>query len=143
MKRNLKVIETKIQRLKSYAEKNENIVAVYIFGSYGTKHQHFSSDMDFAVLFKESVTLFEELEIESDISQIFERDDIELVNLNKAAIDISHQVLYTGDLLFCRDEILLADFKEKVFNIYGDYGIVLKKFYDDYQEGLREEYGGN
>jgi hypothetical protein len=38
---------------------------------------------------------------------------------------------------------LLADFKEKVFNIYGDYGIVLKKFYDDYQEGLREEYGGN
>ncbi|HQA60857.1 MAG: nucleotidyltransferase domain-containing protein [Tepidanaerobacteraceae bacterium] len=143
MKRNLKVIETKIQRLKSYAEKNENIVAVYIFGSYGTKHQHFSSDMDFAVLFKESVTLFEELEIESDISQIFERDDIDLVNLNKAAIDISHQVLYTGDLLFCRDEILLADFKEKVFNIYGDYGIVLKKFYDDYQEGLREEYGGN
>ena len=143
MKRNLQVIETKIQRLKSYAEKNENIVAVYIFGSYGTKHQHFSSDMDFAVLFKESVTLFEELEIESDISQIFERDDIDLVNLNKAAIDISHQVLYTGDLLFCRDEILLADFKEKVFNIYGDYGIVLKKFYDDYQEGLREEYGGN
>lgn len=143
MKRNLKVIETKIQRLKSYAEKNENIVAVYIFGSYGTKHQHFSSDMDFAVLFKESVTLFDELEIESDISQIFERDDIDLVNLNKAAIDISHQVLYTGDLLFCRDEILLADFKEKVFNIYGDYGIVLKKFYDDYQEGLREEYGGN
>lgn len=143
MKRNLKVIETKIQRLKSYAEKNENIVAVYIFGSYGTKHQHFSSDMDFAVLFKESVTLFEELEIESDISQIFERDDIDLVNLNKAAIDISHQVLYTGDLLFCRDEILLADFKEKVFNIYGDYGIVLKKFYDDYLEGMREEYGTN
>ena len=143
MKRNLKVIETKIQRLKSYAEKNENIVAVYIFGSYGTKHQHFSSDMDFAVLFKESVTLFEELEIESDISQIFERDDIDLVNLNKAAIDISYQVLYTGDLLFCRDEILLADFKEKVFNIYGDYGIVLKKFYDDYLEGMREEYGTN
>jgi len=94
-------------------------------------------------LYKDRPSLFEELEIESDISQIFHRDDIDVVNLNKAPIDMSHQVLYTGDLLFCRDEILLADFKEKVFNIYGDYGIVLKKFYDDFQEGLREEYGTN
>jgi len=143
MKRDLKGIETKIQELKSYAEKNENIIALYIFGSYGTKYQHLSSDMDFAVLFKENVTLFEELELESDICQILERDDIDLVNLNKAPIDISHQALYTGDLLFCRDELMLADFKEKVFNIYGDYGIVLKKFYDDYLEGLREDYGTN
>ena len=44
--------------------------------------------------------MFEELEIESDISQIFHRDDIDVVNLNKAPIDMSHQVLYTGDLLF-------------------------------------------
>lgn len=39
-----------------------------------------------------------------------------------------HQVLYTGELLYCSDEIALADFKEKVFKIYGDYGLVLKYF---------------
>lgn len=107
------------------------------------EYQRATSDVDFAILFETSSTLFKELEIESDISQIFERDDIDVVNLNKSPIDISHQVLYTGDLLFCRDEILLADFKEKVFNLYGDYGIVLKKFYDDFQEGLREKYDTN
>jgi predicted nucleotidyltransferase len=141
VKRSLENIKEKMQELTTYIKQNKNIIALYIFGSYGTKYQHVASDLDFAVLFKVRLSLFEELEIESDISQIFGRDDIDLVNLNKAPIDISHQVLYTGDLLFCRDEILLADFKEKVFNFYGDYGIVLKKFNDDFQEGLREEYG--
>ena len=40
-----------------------------------------------------------------------------------------------GELLYCSDEIALADYKEKVFNIYGDYGLILKKFYDDFAEG--------
>jgi predicted nucleotidyltransferase len=143
VKRSLENIKDKMQELTTYIKQNKNIIALYIFGSYGTKYQHVNSDLDFAILYKDRPSLFEELEIESDISQIFHRDDIDVVNLNKAPIDMSHQVLYTGDLLFCRDEILLADFKEKVFNIYGDYGIVLKKFYDDFQEGLREEYGTN
>ena len=143
MKRSLENIKDKIQELIAYIKQNENIIALYIFGSYGTEYQHATSDVDFAILFGTSPTLFKELEIESDICQIFERDDIDVVNLNKSPIDISHQVLYTGDLLFCRDEILLADFKEKVLNIYGDYGIVLKKFYDDFQEGLSEKYGTN
>ncbi len=143
MKRSLENIKDKIQELITYIKQNENIVALYIFGSYGTEYQRATSDVDFAILFEASPTLFKELEIESDICQIFERDDIDVVNLNKAPIDIRHQVLYTGDLLFCRDEILLADFKEKVLNIYGDYGIVLKKFYDDFQEGLSEKYGTN
>jgi len=143
MKRNLNNVKAKIKKLIAYIEEKENIIALYIFGSFGTPNQNLSSDMDFAVLFKNSPSLLNELELESDICQILERDDVDIVNLNKAPIDISHQVLYTGDLLFCRDEILLADFKEKVFNIYGDYGIVLKKFYDDYLEGMREEYGTN
>ncbi|HHY42867.1 MAG TPA: nucleotidyltransferase domain-containing protein [Thermoanaerobacterales bacterium] len=143
MKRNLNNVKAKIKKLIAYIEEKENIIALYIFGSFGTPNQNLSSDMDFAVLFKDNPSLLNELELESDICQILERDDVDIVNLNKAPIDISHQVLYTGDLLFCRDEILLADFKEKVFNIYGDYGIVLKKFYDDYLEGMREEYGTN
>lgn len=140
LKRNLYDIKTQIKEVKKYIGQNENILALYIFGSYGTNDECISSDIDLAVLFRSSPSLFEELEIESDISQIFMRDDIDLVNLNKAPIDICHQVLYTGELLYCRDEIALSDFKEKVFNIYGDYGITLKKFYDNYMKGLRTKY---
>ncbi|WP_422446105.1 type VII toxin-antitoxin system MntA family adenylyltransferase antitoxin [Thermoanaerobacterium sp. DL9XJH110] len=129
-----------IEELKKYISRNKNILALYIFGSIGTDHESITSDIDLAILFQNNPLLFEELEIESNISQIFERDDIDLVNLNKAPIDICHQVLYTGELLYCSDEITLADFKERVFNIYGDYGITLKNFYDDYMKGLRAKY---
>ncbi|ADL08666.1 DNA polymerase beta domain protein region [Thermosediminibacter oceani DSM 16646] len=140
MKRNLDGIITQIEELKKYLGQNKNILALYIFGSYGTGHERTTSDIDLAILFRNSPSLFEELEIESGISQIFKRDDIDLVNLNKAPIDICHQVLHTGELLYCTDEIALADFKERVFNIYGDYGITLKKFYDDFMKGLRDKY---
>lgn len=39
-------------------------------------NQNLSSDMDFAVLFKDSPSLLNELELESDICQILERDDV-------------------------------------------------------------------
>ena len=143
LRRNLIKIKDKINELKCYIVKNKNIIATYIFGSYGTNDQHAASDIDFAILFKNRPSLFEELQIESDISEIFARDDIDVVNLNKADIDICHQVLYTGELLYCSDEIALADYKEKVFNIYGDYGLILKKFYDDFAEGLNLNYGSS
>lgn len=41
-----------------------------------------------------------------------------------------------GELLYCSDNLKLSNFKEHVFNIYGDYGITLKFLYDDYIEGM-------
>lgn len=140
MERVLHRIKEQIEKLVDYARCNKNIIALYIFGSFGTKSERPDSDIDLAILFKNNPPLFEELKIESNISQIFGRDDIDLVNLNKAPIDMCHQVLYTGELLYCSDEIALADFKEKVFKIYGDYGLVLKIFYDDYLKGLAERH---
>ncbi|ABB15337.1 nucleotidyltransferase domain-containing protein [Carboxydothermus hydrogenoformans] len=71
MKRNLNDIKGQIEELKKYCEQNKNILALYIFGSYGTELERITSDIDFAMLFRNSPSLFEELEIESDISQIF------------------------------------------------------------------------
>ena len=76
MKRNLNNVKAKIKKLIAYIEEKENIIALYIFGSFGTPNQNLSSDMDFAVLFKDSPSLLNELELESDICQILERDDV-------------------------------------------------------------------
>jgi hypothetical protein len=79
--------------------------------------------------------------LEADICKILQRDDVDVINLNSSSIDIQFQVISTGDLLYCSNELLLADFKERVFNIYGDYGYTLKRFYNDYEEGLKIKYG--
>jgi len=130
--RNLKNVEKEINELILYLSKNSNVIAFFIFGSFGTQYQNQNSDIDFAILYDKDVTLKEELMLEVKISEIFKRDDIDVVNLNKAPINLQHRVIYTGDLLYCRDKIKLADFKEKVFKLYGDYGITLKFFYEDY-----------
>ncbi len=130
--RNLKNVEKEINELILYLSKNSNVIAFFIFGSFGTQYQNQNSDIDFAILYDKDVTLKEELMLEVKISEIFKRDDIDVVNLNKAPINLQHRVIYTGDLLYCSDKIKLADFKEKVFKFYGDYGITLKFFYEDY-----------
>ncbi|MEN6514861.1 MAG: nucleotidyltransferase domain-containing protein [Fervidobacterium sp.] len=137
--RDLKGIEKELEELKVYLSYDLNIIALYIFGSYGTEEQDERSDIDFAVLYDRNVSLEEELELEVKISDIFQRDDIDVINLNKASINLQHNVIYTGDLIYCSDEVKLADFKEKVFNIYGDYGITLKFFHDDYLKGLSDK----
>ncbi len=137
--RNLKSVEKEINELILYLTKNSNVIAFFIFGSFGTQYQNQNSDIDFAILYDKDITLKEELILEVKISEIFKRDDIDVVNLNKAPINLQHRVIYTGDLLYCRDKIKLADFKEKVFRIYGDYGITLKFFYEDYLKGLIEK----
>ncbi|HOA16892.1 MAG TPA: nucleotidyltransferase domain-containing protein [Fervidobacterium sp.] len=137
--RDLKGIEKELEELKVYLSYDLNIIALYIFGSYGTEEQDERSDIDFAVLYDRNVSLEEELELEVKISDIFQRDDIDVINLNKAPINLQHNVIYTGDLIYCSDEVKLADFKEKVFNIYGDYGITLKFFHDDYLKGLSDK----
>ena len=130
--RNLKNVEKEIDELILYLSKNSNVIAFFIFGSFGTQYQNQNSDIDFAILYDKDVTFKEELMLELKISEIFKRDDIDVVNLNKAPINLQHRVIYTGDLLYCSDKIKLADFKEKVFKFYGDYGITLKFFYEDY-----------
>lgn len=137
--RNLKNVEKEINELILYLSKNSNVIAFFIFGSFGTQYQNQNSDIDFAILYDKDVTLKEELMLEVKISEIFKRDDIDVVNLNKAPINLQHRVIYTGDLLYCRDKIKLADFKERVFKLYGDYGITLKFFYEDYLKGLIEK----
>ncbi|MFA7204303.1 MAG: nucleotidyltransferase domain-containing protein [Candidatus Caldatribacteriota bacterium] len=137
--RNLKSVEKEINELILYLTKNSNVIAFFIFGSFGTQYQNQNSDIDFAILYDKDITLKEELILEVKISEIFKRDDIDVVNLNKAPINLQHRVIYTGDLLYCRDKIKLADFKEKVFKFYGDYGITLKFFYEDYLKGLIEK----
>ena len=138
--RNLKSVEKEINELILYLTKNSNVIAFFIFGSFGTQYQNQNSDIDFAILYDKDITLKEELILEVKISEIFKRDDIDVVNLNKAPINLQHRVIYTGDLLYCRDKIKLADFKEKVFKFYGDYGITLKFFYEDYLKGLIEKW---
>ncbi len=69
--------------------------------------------------------------IDADISVILGSDKLDVVNLNKARVDICYQVLATGTIIYERDSIITADFVEKTLKHYFDHGLALEKMKKD------------
>lgn len=139
-KRKKDKINKLIKKLEGFFRKEKNILTVYLFGSYGTEDQTELSDIDIAILFADTVSMLEELGIAAEIEFILKQGQIDLLNLNKASVILQHRVISTGEKIFERDSLTTADFIENTLKFYFDYGLVYKKFRDDFREELRGEY---
>ena len=136
-KRKKDKINNLIKKLASFFRKENNILTVYLFGSYGTEDQTELSDIDIAILFADTVSMLEELGIAAEIEFILKQGQIDLLNLNKASVILQHRVISTGKEIFERNPLTTADFIENTLKFYFDYGLVYKKFRDDFREELR------
>lgn len=134
-RKNLEKIKGEIESLVLYAKKRENIEAIYLFGSSGTEYETAFSDIDIAILYGTYITLEEELSVECDICKIFSRDNIDVVSLNKVPVNLQFEIISTGDLIYCKDNLKLVDFIESVINFYQDYSYTLESIYNDMIEG--------
>jgi predicted nucleotidyltransferase len=144
LSRNPKMIDLTpyLEQLKRYLMADERFMVVYLFGSYGTEYQHALSDVDFGILTRNRLNFDEELEIISKFAELLHEDDVNLVFLNRSDLIINQRVITTGRLIFCRDDVFLADFIEFVIKRYCDFQIDLGMFYQDYDLGLKEEFLG-
>ena len=126
------------EELLSFLEDYKDINTVYIFGSHGTKHENFDSDVDLGILFYSEPGILEKMNLEAEIEKLVERE-VDIVSLNKCNILLKYRVISEGQKIFERDEIKTADFIEDVLKNYFDFGMKLKHFYEDFKEGMREE----
>jgi predicted nucleotidyltransferase len=135
-----KALGDKLPALLDYFASNESINTVYLFGSFGTPHYVISlSDIDMAVLFGGNIPLMQELKINADISMILQRDDVDVINLNTARVDLGHEILCTGEIIYDKNKIRTADFVEQTLKHYFDYGIPLKRMKEEFIETLKGE----
>lgn len=138
----IKALGNKLAALQSYFAKNKEVTTVYLFGSFGTSAYIPShSDLDLAILFCCQQTLLREMKISADLSIILERENVDVVNLNKARVDLGHEIISTGEIIYEKDKLKTADFVEQTLQHYFDYGIVLKKIKADFFKALSEEAG--
>lgn len=131
-----------LKKLTDFIRSQGDILAFYLYGSYGTEFQTALSDVDFAVLPMPTVPwdCKRELDLQAELSGIGQCDDISLINLQRVPVTLQMRVIETGRLLYVRDEIMLADFKEGVIRRYCDFEPDLKNIYRDFEAGLREEF---
>lgn len=136
-------VEDRWDDLRQALERTPDLVAAYLFGSYGTKYQTPLSDVDLAFVFRlgREPDFDGEMSFRTDVLEAMREDDVSITILNKAPCVFQMKVLETGRRIYCADEIALADFVERVLNIHGDYIIDHKRFLKEYDAALVAEFG--
>lgn len=131
-----------LKKIQDYLSRQDDIVALYLFGSFGTEFQNAFSDLDLGVIYYPGKLpdLKRELSIEADLSLLLGIERIDLVNLNRAPIQLRFKAVARGVLLFEADADALAGFLEDTYRKYGDYQVDLETYYREYRKALREVY---
>ena len=138
----IELSQQEINRIVEIMENYQNVIALFLFGSYGSENQTPLSDVDLAILpfDEQKFSLSDERTIFAEIQEAAGTDDINTINLSKVPLTLKMEVISTGTLLYCSDEITLADFKEYVIKRYCDLEPDLRQFNKDYDIGLRREF---
>ncbi len=112
-------------------EENE-VLAVYLFGSMVQKKTHPLSDVDVAVVFERSVPgreYFErQLAILGRLSGLLHTDEVDVVPLNNAPLLLVFHALRLRKLVYAADERRRAEFEIKMFGMYYDFSSVLHEY---------------
>lgn len=132
--------EEKIQRLKEYFQKRDDIVMAFLFGSQAKERAHASSDWDIAVYFKPSdgqvereavhKEYKEEHRVWSDVEEIVRRE-VDLLILNRVAASIADTAIQ-GEPLVIKDRKLWLEFMLIVSREAEDFRRTAKEYAEIY-----------
>ncbi len=93
------------------------LVAIYGFGSHGTKFERFDSDIDLAVLAESSLEPVMLWNLAQELSAHLHRD-VDLLDLRSVSAVMRLEVVAHGERMFCKDKFA-CDFYEVV--AYKEY----------------------
>ena len=130
------------ENVADFLKKEVNVKLAYIFGSYGTKYQKTDSDLDLAVLFDNPPGMLEQMELAARLELELGKYDIYLINLNNVKLAFKYEVVTGGELIYSRDEIETAEFKEGVLRLGPDAEGFKYKFQQEYITGIKEKTAG-
>lgn len=141
--RNSKKVDELTNKLKTFFSGEKNVAAVFLFGSFGTEYENKFSDIDIGLVFMPGVLvgLKEELDLEANLSLYLMNDNIDLVNLNKAPIQLRFQAITGGSLIYEGDYVATSDFIENTYSYYFDCFYHLKIMERERVRALKEAYG--
>jgi len=94
-----------------------NIYGVYLFGSQVSEQTHAESDVDLAVLARDSVAQVELWTLAQKLAGIVGHD-VDLLDLRRASTVMRMQVIAKGVRLACLDEFACEVFEDFVFSDY-------------------------
>lgn len=116
-------IKNSIIKIEKFLSKIDEVLLVFIFGSFIEDRLTDESDTDLAILFSTKPSLTSLNEIKSSITEITDRDT-DIVILNSASPIIKMQVLKRGILLKKSNDTIYNEFFLRTLKEYDDLKIV-------------------
>jgi|SRR3989338_7674331 len=119
-------MENKLQTLKMFLEKQDEIVFAYLFGSQATGKVHALSDIDIAIYVQKDVLVSKQYpygfvaSLLGRIPKNLQAENIDFVLLNEVPILLRHRCIEQGKLLFSKNQKLLTRFKVQTLLEYFD-----------------------
>jgi hypothetical protein len=123
-----------MEKLPNVFEKDPQIIAAYIYGSYATGKITDLSDIDIALLLREKGDWNKQLELIDSIAEAIETDDFDLVILNDCPPYMQYEVIAYGKMIYEKDHDDRCDFQVRAFQRYFD----VKHIYDEYNYYLKK-----
>jgi uncharacterized protein len=112
--------EKQKQKIQDLAEEF-NLKLVLLFGSASSKTTRKESDVDFAVLPEENLSLEKEILLNAELSTLFQDEKIiDLVNLKKAHPLLLKQILDNHQILYQKEPLVFLDFEAQVLQKYKE-----------------------
>jgi predicted nucleotidyltransferase len=131
-----------LSELLSDVFESNRVIIVYLFGSVAEDVARADSDIDFAVLLPNNMNTDEQgkrqLSMIYSIGEKLHRDDVDVVVLNKAPVELQHQVLKHGKILYCSDGHARVDFEVAVLRRYFDIQPQWKVYYHFLMKRIKE-----
>jgi uncharacterized protein len=116
----MKIDKNTIQeQLKKLLSGYENAVLVFLFGSFAEDHVSVFSDLDLAIVFRETPDISMVNELKGKVEGTL-KIAVDIVILNSASPIIRMQVLKKGVLLINRDPSVYNHFFVDTLNAYDD-----------------------
>ncbi|MGQ9558072.1 MAG: type VII toxin-antitoxin system MntA family adenylyltransferase antitoxin [Desulfurispora sp.] len=140
---------SKLPILIETISRDEDVVAMYLFGSQATGKPTPLSDIDLAILLDQTVPqqnyFNKKLALLTTATSLLQKEEIDLVILNQAPPSLTYRVLSKGHLLYENPRKIKQriGFQTRALNLYFDFLPVEKKLYAGLINRLRRgEYGG-
>lgn len=128
------------QKLQTAVEKIHQaipeIIAIVIFGSYGTQYEKNSSDLDIAILAEKKISKIFLWKLAQEIAIKINRD-VDLIDLRQASTVFKFHILTSGQLIDCANVKSFAFFETEAYSMYLHFQETRKEIL----EGYRGSYG--
>ena len=109
--------ESLINKIKEYLLKNENIIAIILFGSYARKTENINSDIDIAIKLNKEISKKELFHLKLNLEDLVNKD-VDLLNLDEIADGIRYEILINGETLYARNEFYFELYKLQMYREY-------------------------